>query len=110
MRFQGRFQLDDLASSGLASPGSSSTVSHPCLGSTAPAPGSAHGPGCPGRIVVRRAALVRALSPGRACPRGLAAWWAGRPVGPDIRGPGIRKGRRFEGLEFLEAVAVHHYY
>ena len=97
MRFQGRFQLDDLASSAQASPWQPpSTMLHPCLGSTAPAPGSAHGPGRPGRIVVRRAALVRALAWAHV---GLPPW-AGRPVGPAFGGVCIQNNCSSWELDF----------
>ena len=35
----------------------------------------------------------------RACPRGLAAWGAGRPVGPGVREACFRKGQHFRGLD-----------
>jgi len=37
------------------------------------------------------------LSHGRACPRGLVAWSARRPVGPDVMGACLRKGQLFKG-------------
>ena len=50
------------------------------------------------------------LSPGRACPRGRAAWGAWRPVALGVRGPGIRKGRGFEGGGFWKRWAIICYY
>lgn len=50
------------------------------------------------------------LSHVRACPRGLAAWGAGRPVGPGIGGACLRKGGFFEGLDSLERMWICYYY
>jgi hypothetical protein len=44
---------------------------------------------------------------GRACPRGLAASGAKRPVGPVVRGAVSGLGGFSWWLEFLEEVAVH---
>ncbi len=40
-----------------------------------------------------------ALSHGRACPRGIAAWGAGRPVGPGVRGLASEMGSFFGELD-----------
>gem|GEM_PF-5255095 len=43
------------------------------------------------------------FSHGRACPRGLAAWRAGRHVGPGVREACLRKGRLLREREGLIA-------
>lgn len=88
--------LTILAGLGLASPSNPSTVQHPCLGFTARAPVVR----ClrAGSSGLRRSSAGRALVRARMGARarvGLAAWGAGRPVGPDVRGACLRKGQLF---------------
>jgi hypothetical protein len=49
--------------------------------------------------IVRRSRALCVLSPGRACPRDLAAWGAGRPVGPVVEGLVSGMGRLFGVLD-----------
>jgi hypothetical protein len=48
---------------------------------------------------------IMRLSHGYACPRRLAAWGAGRPVGPDVRGLASESGGFQAG--FFEAIMAH---
>ena len=41
---------------------------------------------------------------GARAPLGLAAWGAGRPVGPDVRGLAYLMGSFSRGLDFWEAM------
>ena len=46
------------------------------------------------------------LPHGRACPRGLAAWGVGKPVGLGVKGACLRKGQHFQGAVEGKAVPL----